>query len=130
LEPPARDAVNKHDVGLEDKIIELELDDDDGTTWMCDAATLHEVYPELHPALRSPADRGDVPDEFVLPMQINSESSERGVIGKIAVKLLKVFAKKKLDEGVESIARRLEDKHLLQGLSEKDKMTGNALDDY
>ncbi len=116
LKAPTRDAVNRHEVGLKenDKLLELVLED--GTSWMCDASTLHEVYPELDPALKPSGDRSLPRDEFELPTQIQSSASERGFLGKIVVTLLKVVLKEKIDKKVNEIAGRLEDQHLLNGI--------------
>ena len=127
LEPAARDAVNRHDIVLKDndKIIELVLDDDDGTTWMCDATTLHEIYPELHPKVGDLKRGESLREEFVLPTSISSGSSEHRFIGKIALKIIKIFAKKKFDEGVVGLSKRLENKHLLHKISNNGQITDN-----
>ncbi|OAB81463.1 CHAT domain-containing protein [Cochleicola gelatinilyticus] len=116
LESSNRDSSNQHKVSLENKIIELVLED--GTVWMCDASTLHEIYPELDPALKPKATRSNTPEEFVLPGTIDAPITERGIIGKFVVKVLKLFAKKALDRGIVTVARKLEDKHLLNGILE------------
>jgi len=114
-----RDAGNQHAIELEknDKLLEFELED--GTKWMCDAATLHEVYPELDPALRTESDRDT--DEhngaFVLPATVDAPPTERGIVGKIAVKILRVFVKKAMDNSIGKIALKLEDEHLQHGLT-------------
>ncbi len=112
LQASNRDVSNQHEIELEknDKLLELVLDD--GTTWMCDASTMHEVFPELDPALKTPGSRDMQPDVFVLPHSVDAPSTERGIIGKIAVKLLKVFAKKAIGKGVAELSKKLEDKHL------------------
>ncbi len=112
LQASNRDVSNQHEIELEanDKLLELVLDD--GTSWMCDASTMHEVFPELDPALKPPGSRDTQPDVFVLPDSVETPSTERGIIGKIAVKLLKVFAKKAIGKGVAELSKKLEDKHL------------------
>lgn len=112
LQASNRDVSNQHDINLaeNDKLLELVLDD--GTTWMCDASTMHEVFPELDPALKPPGSRDMQPDIFVLPESVDAPATERGIIGKIAVKLLKVFAKKAIGKGVVDLSKKLEDKHL------------------
>ncbi|SRX55204.1 CHAT domain-containing protein [Aequorivita sp. CIP111184] len=112
LQASNRDVSNQHEIQLEanDKLLELVLDD--GTSWMCDASTMHEVFPELDPALKPPGSRDMQPDIFVMPDSVEAPSTERGIIGKIAVKLLKVFAKKAIGKGVAELSKKLEDKHL------------------
>ena len=112
LQASNRDVSNQHEIQLEtnDKLLELVLDD--GTSWMCDASTMHEVFPELDPALKPPGSRDMQPDVFVMPDSVEAPSTERGIIGKIAVKLLKVVAKKTVGNGVAALSKKLEDKHL------------------
>ena len=112
LQTSNRDVSNQHEIKLEgnDKLLQLVLDD--GTSWMCDASTMHEVFPELDPALKPPGSRDLHPDVFVLPDSVEAPATERGIIGKIAVKLLKVFAKKAIGKGVAELSKKLEDKHL------------------
>lgn len=112
LQSSNRDVSNQHEIELEgnDKLLQLVLDD--GTTWMCDASTMHEVFPELDPALKPPGSRDMQPDIFVLPSSVEAPATERGLIGKIALKLLKVFAKKSIGKGVAELSEKLEDKHL------------------
>ncbi|MGB7396092.1 MAG: hypothetical protein WA913_17050, partial [Pricia sp.] len=99
LKSSNRDAAEKHDILLEenDKLLEFVLDD--GTTWMCDASTLHEVYPELDPALERKRRDGD-PEKFELPTTIDAPATERGIVGKVAVKILRVFFKKQLEKTI------------------------------
>src|SRR5690606_31503808 len=79
---------------------------------MCDASTLHEIYPELDPALKPPGTRDLQPDVFVLPESVEATATERGIAGKIVVKLLKVFNKKAVGGGVIALAKKLENEHL------------------
>lgn len=112
LQASNRDVSNQHEIQLaaNDKLLELVLDD--GTSWMCDASTMHEVFPELDPALKPPGSRDMQVDVFVMPDSVEAPSTERGIIGKIAVKLLKVAAKKAIGNGVAELSKKLEDKHL------------------
>ncbi len=112
LQASNRDVSNQHEIqlGENDKLLELVLDD--GTSWMCDASTMHEVFPELDPALKPPGSRDMQPDVFVMPDSVDAPSTERGIVGKIALKLLKVFAKKAVGSGVAALSKKLEDKHL------------------
>lgn len=139
LQAPMRDASNRHalDLADNDRIIELTLDDEAGTTWMVDAESLHEIYPELNPALRPPGQRDAVSDETILPMYVSGESTDRGIVGKIAVKVLKLFAKKALEEveeaadaTVKRLVRNLENKHLEYGLSTSKPLTKRQLNNF
>lgn len=112
LQASNRDVSNQHEIHLDenDKLLELILDD--GTSWMCDASTMHEVFPELDPALNPAGSRDLQVDVFMLPASVEPPSTERGIIGKIAVKLLKVFVKKSIGKGIAELARKLDDKHI------------------
>lgn len=112
LEPMKRDGTNSHTVKIDDNDQFLEMTLEDGTTWMVDPATLHEVFPELDPAINTSSRDGDT-ESVEMPQSMVAPATQRGIIGKIAVKLLKVFAKKAIDGGIEKIAKKLEDKHLL-----------------
>ncbi len=116
LQGSNRDVANQHEIPLaaNDKLLHLVLED--GTTWMCDASTLHEIFPEIDPALKPPGSRDLQPEVFVMPEAVDAPATERGIIGKIAVKLLKVFAKKAVESGVAALAKKLEDKHLQNGI--------------
>lgn len=127
LQGSSRSISKQHEIHLEenDKLLELVLDD--GTSWMCDASTMHEVFPELDPALKPPGSRDLQSDIFVLPDSLDAPATERGIIGKIAVKLLKVFAKKAIGKGVSELSKKLEDK-LLQNQITQDVIPKNFLD--
>ena len=112
-----RDVSHQHEIPLSenDKLLEFILDD--GTSWMCDASTMHEIFPELDPALKPPGSRDMEVEVFVLPEAMEAPATERGIIGKIALKLLKVFVKKSIGKGVAELARKLDDKHLQNGIN-------------
>lgn len=115
-----RDAQKAHtiDVQSNDKLLEFVFDD--GTTWMCDATTLHELFPDVELPNRA-AD-----NSFELPSAITSTSSERGIFGDMALKLLNVFAKKTISDGVGKVAEKLENKLMEtgEGLFKLDKQFG------
>jgi hypothetical protein len=113
-----RDSADKHEIELQEQDPLVEITLDDGTTWMVDATTLHEVFPELDPATNSSVQRSGDPSEFEMPSSISAPSSERGIIGKIAVKLLKVFVKKGIEIGIGKLAEKLEDKLLVNHIPE------------
>ncbi|MFD2824305.1 CHAT domain-containing protein [Lacinutrix iliipiscaria] len=116
LESSNRDLSNQHEISLKenDKILEFVLED--GVSWKCDPSTLHEVFPKVDPAIERPENRDGDSDTFVLPSKIDESGSDRGIIGKIAIKILKVFAKKAISKSVAEIARNLENKNLEFGI--------------
>ncbi|HEX5026123.1 MAG TPA: hypothetical protein VFV68_12665, partial [Agriterribacter sp.] len=116
VESSNRDADNKHTISLEEKDKQLEFVFSDDTIWICDAATLHELYPEADVATKPPGERSLGDGSFELPASIQSPGSERGIVGTIALKLVKVFAKKAVTSGVGKIAENLENKHLKNGI--------------
>src|SRR5690349_8250326 len=75
-----------HEIDLEDdSVVELVFEDD--TTWLCNKNTLGEVFPEA-------TVRG-VGDSFEIPAALEV-SDDRNLVGKILVKVINVFSKKKL----------------------------------
>lgn len=111
IEPSTRDGSKKIDISLEDKVIELVLED--GSSWMLNKSTLHEVYPEIDPVDPLYATRESDNGTFVLPNTVGHPESERGLVGKIVVKFLKLFVKKEIADSIGAYAERLEDKLLL-----------------
>src|SRR5690606_20673250 len=93
LQASNRDVSNQHEIQLEgnDKLLELVLDD--GTSWMCDASTMHEVFPELDPALKPPGSRDMQPDVFVMTDSVDAPSTERGIDGKYSLNHLQIITK-------------------------------------
>ena len=73
-----RDTQKTHAIDLKDNDKLLEFVFDDGTTWMCDAATMHELFPEVEISKRA-AD-----SSFELPETISGTNTERGIFGNIA----------------------------------------------
>ena len=118
LEPNTRDGSKKITLSLSNKVVELVLED--GSTWMCDESTLYEIYPELDPAIPSNDTRDQKNGEYILPNTISQPGDERGIIGKIVVKFLRVFIKDKLEDGIESLAKKMEDRLLLHGVPVKE----------
>ena len=105
LSPSDRDFQQEIALDISEKIIELTFED--GTTWMCDGATLHDLYPAAEHLQRAT-------DGFILPPSLKSTDGERSLIGEIAAKLLKVFAKKAIGNGVRALAEKLEKTHLAE----------------
>ncbi|WP_460553290.1 DUF7379 domain-containing protein [Ferruginibacter profundus] len=105
-----RDVQQTHVIDVKDNDKLFEFVFDDGTTWMCDPATLHELFPEVEMAYNRSADNA-----FELPVNISNANSDRGILGSLALKLLNVFTKKKIAGGIGEIAGRLEDKLMIDG---------------
>ncbi len=121
LESSNRDKGNRLEIALEgtEQLLELTLNDNEGTTWMVDRTTMHELFPEMDPALPNSSQRDGDQSGFVLPGSVDAPAAERGIVGKIALKLLTVFTKKNVvSSKVGDIAKRLEVKNLLNNLPE------------
>ena len=103
--------------------VELEKDDmvelifEDGTTWFSNTSSLQDVFPDASAATRS-ADGG-----FVIPDSIETTATERGIVSKIAMKVINIFAKKVIHTNVRELAKQLEKKQLenLNGIYRLDK---------
>ncbi|EAZ79720.1 CHAT domain-containing protein [Algoriphagus machipongonensis] len=102
---PTRGDVPEHSIDIDDdKIIEFEFDDD--TVWIGDQESLREIFP-------SQFKRSGDGEELYLPDEISSDESDRGIIKKIGIKLLKVFVKKKvIRPKMRDLAFNLENKQL------------------
>jgi len=124
LSSATRDSQKTHtiDIHNNDKLLEFVFKDD--TTWMCDATTLHELFPESDNPTRS------IDGTFEIPSAISHADSERGLFGNIAVKLLNVFKKEPIAGGIGLLADKLEDKLMKEGegLFRLDKLSLSAFD--
>ena len=114
-----RDAQKQHDIPIHDNDKLLEFVFDDNVSWMCDATTLHEIFPETDNPTRS------IDGSFELPSFITHSDSERGVFGNVALKLLNVFKKEAIAGGIAHLADKMEDKLMVkhEGLFRLDKFT-------
>jgi CHAT domain/Lecithin:cholesterol acyltransferase len=108
----AAQAAFEIDMQDDDKLLEFIFDDN--TTWMCDAATLHELFPEENLAR-------DAGDAYELPGFIKTNDADRGLFGDIALKILNVFLKDAVKNKVGDVAKKLEDHHLQNGIFKDDK---------
>lgn len=115
-----RDAGDKFEVAL-NEASHYEFTLSDNATWLCDMHTMHELFPGVKDDMK----RSDS-DGFELPSTLQGGAAERGIVGDIALKLLKVFAKKAIPVGVGVLAKRLEDKHLLNGLDNYPELKTDA----
>jgi len=106
LNGPVRGVTIAKEVQLtKDHLIEIIFDD--GTTWMGNADSLEELFPEI--VLRSPD-----ADQYTLdvPLTLRGGETERGFVTDIALKLLNIFVKKAVSYSVKQIATDLENKAL------------------
>jgi len=109
VEGVTRDVSNSHEIKITDNDKVLEFVFTDGTTWISDAATLHELFPEAHALSRS------TDDSFYIPDMVTGADGERGIFGSVALKLLNVFKKKAIPTGIGAIVDKLEDKLMIAG---------------
>jgi len=100
-----RGITESHTIDL-DKDDLLEFTFEDNTIWFSNADNLDELFPESINQNRSEE------EVFVIPAYIQGEEEERGVFSRVAIKLLRVFGKKKLQVKVRDIAADLEMKLL------------------
>ncbi|MBT8185185.1 MAG: hypothetical protein KJN76_10105, partial [Eudoraea sp.] len=128
IQSSQRDASNRHEIPLKkDSLLQFEFDDKNKTKWICDPSTLHELFPQADPAV-SAQTRSQLTDGFELPTVIEGSSLERGIAGKLALKLLKVLAKKTLSEGVQALAQKLENENLKNGIPKENKLWKNGFE--
>ena len=82
-----RGHLDSYDVELnKNNLIELVFEDN--TTWFCSPDTLDEVFPGAAGSKRS-ASGG-----FEIPVMLQSDESDRSIVGNILLKALNVFSKK------------------------------------
>ncbi len=117
VEGVTRDVSNIVDIAINNNDKVLEFVFTDKTTWISDAATLHEIFPEAHGLSRS------TDDSFLIPDMVTGADGDRGFFGSIALKVLNVFKKKAIPIGIGNIVNRLEDKLMAdgEGLMQLDK---------
>lgn len=101
---------SRSDSGIEKVSIEddrfVEIVFTDNSTWFGDSNTLKEIFPELKAQTRS---ANDAP---LLPISLNSDDASRSLIGDIALKFLRKFAKKEVQKGIRKVAEEIEEKAL------------------
>jgi CHAT domain-containing protein len=102
----SRGDANRQKVQFGDnQIVEFEFED--GTNWISTPDNLDDIFPEILTVKK----RGGS-DIFELPSEITSGGTDRSVIGKVVLRVLKIFTKKAVDIGVKKLASNLEDKQL------------------
>ena len=99
-----REQTQVHTVEFSDEKV-AEFIFEDNTLWVCDAGSLHELFPEADKPSRSG-------EPLVVPASLVNPNSDRGFFGDIAIKVIRIFVKKKIDNGIAALAVKLEDKNL------------------
>lgn len=100
-----REEAVSYDVTLSDDDV-VEFVFADGTTWLSNAGTMEEIFPEAKTSTREGKMRVTIPSE------ITSETDERGFLKKVILKIVNILTKKAVQFGVEKLAKELEDKQL------------------
>ena len=90
-------------------LVELVFDDD--TTWLCPPDTLEDIYPGSFTKNRS----GEA--SFEIPADLDHPDASRSVVGKVALKVLNLFARKVvpekiIEEKIKAFAGDLEEKQM------------------
>jgi CHAT domain-containing protein len=109
VEGGSRGVAENHTVDISNgELVELRFEDD--TVWLCNGDTIGEAFPEAVPGTRS----ADQP--FFLPTQLSPSGNERGFVDTVALKIVRVFARKAVEDvvakGVRELAADLEEKQL------------------
>jgi CHAT domain/Lecithin:cholesterol acyltransferase len=105
----SRAGAEKHEVEINDADV-LEFVFDDSTTWMGDKSMIYDLFPAIADQKRG------VNDAVALPMYLNTEESNRSLIGDIALKALHIFTKNAVVSKVKDIATSIE-KKVLENMS-------------
>lgn len=95
----SRDASDKHIIELNDDD-RIELRFEDNTIWFGDTNSLNDVFPDMEKSNRSG-------DTIELPSLLHPNENQRG-ISSIGLKVISIFAKKKVKEKVFDLAKRHE----------------------
>jgi CHAT domain-containing protein len=108
-----RAAADTHVIKLTgESVIELVYSDD--TTWFCSPDTLTELYPEMEVQRRAVGEAF----EYELPAVLQAGAQDRGIVQDITLKVVNIFAKKKIKSivggKVKDLATDLEKKQLEQ----------------
>ena len=101
-----RGETEKHIIKLaNDEVAEFVFDD--GTSWFSTNDTIEDIFPEAAALKRRSLD-----DEVEIPLILQSGPGERGIVGAVALKLLKIFARKEVNKTIRQLAEELEKKQL------------------
>jgi CHAT domain-containing protein/pimeloyl-ACP methyl ester carboxylesterase len=105
IEPVTRGLDEVHDIDLKDNDL-IELTFEDNTVWFSSPHTLDEIFPEL-----TQSNRG-VNEGMIVPLFLSVDEKERGIKETVALKGLKIFAKKTVGTNIKELAGKLERKQL------------------
>lgn len=99
--------INKFEkITLDDSQNYVQFLYEDGTTWFSNSETINELFPAIRSANRD----GDT--TFNIPIYLETTTENRGFVGQIILKAIKVFTKPILTREVKKVAVDLENKHL------------------
>lgn len=84
----------------------IELVFDDTSTWMCSPEDIEQLFPEVK------INKRDGDDAYELPLSLQADAQQRGLIKNVALKMLKVFTKKAVNPAVKELASNFEEKEL------------------
>lgn len=101
-----RGANRAEEISLDKTTEYLQFVYEDGTAWFANSDTIHELFPEIKNATR------DSKVAFEIPIYLEATGENRGIIGQIMLKVIKVFTKPVISRLVKDIAVDLENKHL------------------
>lgn len=105
IEPVTRGLDEVHDIDLKDNDL-IELTFEDNTVWFSSPYTLDEVFPEMT------LNNRDTSEGITVPLFLSVDEKERGIKETIALKGLKIFAKKTVGVNIKELAGNLEKKQL------------------
>jgi len=100
----SRSVVDTYDIALKESDL-VEFVFEDNTFWMSNAADVKEIF-----ALAPQNTRGAEDDVFEIPMGIKSNEQQRGILGDIALKAIKIFSKKDQAKMVQARVRQYAEK--------------------
>jgi CHAT domain-containing protein len=101
-----REINNFEKITLNDTKEYLQFVYEDGTTWFSNSETITELFPEIKGANR------DADTAFNIPIYLETSTENRGFVGQIVLKAIKVFTKPILTREVNKVAVDLENRHL------------------
>lgn len=102
----SRDKTPSHTITLNDEdVIEFIFTDD--TTWLSNQDTIQDIFPEAKELFTR-----DGENRFSIPLKIDAQDSERGLIKKAILKGVNILSKKTVQISVTKLAIELENKQL------------------
>jgi CHAT domain-containing protein len=100
-----RGDAQKVEIPLNDQNL-IELTFDDTSVWLCAPEDIEQLFPEIK------INKRDGDDTYELPLSIQADVQQRGLVGNIALKMLKIFTKKGVNPVVHKLAADFESKEL------------------